>query len=298
MPFIGEIAALFTALVWAIAVTFFRQLGGIFTPLNLNLWKGIISIAGLGLTLLFMSSAMPETNDLLWLLLSGLIGIGIGDTAFFSALNRMGERSTLLVAETLAPVFTAMLAVVWISEVLSATQWLAIAVILIGVDIVLGTRKRKHKNLHFSLSALSFAALAALCQAVGAVIGRDILTHSDIDPVTASLVRLFGGLALVVPLLIIGKQPWIPKQKLNRKTWLLLFGVTFLGTFLAHDFTNVFFCSCRSSNCSVIICQQYNIFFTNRQNSRGEDNSKCYMGKFDFHSWCCFNIFKLTIFLF
>jgi len=233
MPFIGEIAALFTALVWAIAVTFFRQLGGIFTPLNLNLWKGIISIAGLGLTLLFMSSAMPETNDLLWLLLSGLIGIGIGDTAFFSALNRMGERSTLLVAETLAPVFTAMLAVVWISEVLSATQWLAIAVILIGVDIVLGTRKRKHKNLHFSLSALSFAALAALCQAVGAVIGRDILTHSDIDPVTASLVRLFGGLALVVPLLIIGKQPWIPKQKLNRKTWLLLFGVTFLGTFLA-----------------------------------------------------------------
>ncbi len=233
MPFIGEIAALATALVWAIAVTFFRQLGGIFTPLNLNLWKGLISIAGLSLTLLFMSSTIPDINDVLWLLLSGLIGIGIGDTAFFAALNRMGERSTLLVAETLAPVFTAMLAVVWISEVLSAIQWLAIAVILAGVDIVLGTRKRKHKNLHFSLSALSFAALAALCQAVGAVIGRDILTHSEIDPVTASLVRLFGGLALVVPLLIIAKQPWIPKQQLTRKTWSVLFGVTFLGTFLA-----------------------------------------------------------------
>ncbi len=233
MPFIGEIAALITALIWAISVIFFRQLGGIFTPLNLNLWKGIISIVGLSLTVLFMSSAMPEKNDFLWLLLSGLIGIGIGDTAFFAALNRMGERSTLLVAETLAPVFTAILAVVWISEVLSAVQWLAIAVILVGVDIVLGTRKRKHKNLHFSFSALSFAALAALCQAVGAVIGRDILTHSDVDPVTASLVRLFGGLALVVPLLIIAKQPWMPKQKLTRETWLVLFGVTFLGTFLA-----------------------------------------------------------------
>ena len=45
---------------------------------------------------------------------------GIGDTAFFAALNRMGERSTLLVAETLAPIFTALLAVVWISEILNA----------------------------------------------------------------------------------------------------------------------------------------------------------------------------------
>jgi drug/metabolite transporter (DMT)-like permease len=233
MAYIGEIAALATALTWAISVIFFRQLGGIFTPLNLNLWKGIISIACLGVSLFFMSAAIPETKDLLWLLLSGVIGIGVGDTAFFAALNRMGERSTLLVAETLAPVFTALLAVVWISEVLTVIQWLAIAVILLGIDIVLGARKRKHKELHFSLSGLSFAALAALCQAVGAVIGRDILIHSDIDSVTASLVRLIGGVVLVVPLLSISKQPWMPKQKLSQRTWLVLFGATFLGTFIA-----------------------------------------------------------------
>ena len=231
--YIGEVAALATGLFWAISVVFFKQLSGLFSPLNLNLWKGIISVVGLGVTLFFVAASIPESKNILWLLLSGVIGIGIGDTAFFAALNRMGERSTLLVAETLAPVFTALLAMLWISEMLSVIQWLAIAVILFGVDIVLGARKRKNKNLHFSLSALSFAAIAALCQAVGAVIGRDVLINSEIEPITASFIRLSGGLFLVVILIILFKQPWIPKQKLTRKTWLVLFSATFLGTYVA-----------------------------------------------------------------
>lgn len=233
MPYIGEIAALVTALCWAISVVFFRQLGGLFSPLTLNLWKGILSIIGLAVSLLFISSVVPNTSDILWLLFSGIIGIGVGDTAFFAALNRMGERSTLLVTETLAPVFTAILAVIWISEVLNAYQWIAIAIILIGVDIVLGARKRRHKERHFSMSALGYAAIAALCQAVGAVIGRDILTHSEVDAVMTSFIRLIGGVLLVIPLLFFSKQKWLPKQKVEPKIWGYLFLATFIGTFIA-----------------------------------------------------------------
>ena len=58
--YIGEVAALATSLFWAISVVFFKQLSGLFSPLNLNLWKGIISVVGLGVTLFFVAASIPE----------------------------------------------------------------------------------------------------------------------------------------------------------------------------------------------------------------------------------------------
>jgi drug/metabolite transporter (DMT)-like permease len=229
----GEIAALVTALCWAIAVVLFRKLGGLFTPLTLNLWKGGISLLGLAIALLFIPFSLPNPTDIIWLLASGLIGIGIGDTAFFAALNRMGERLTLLVAETLAPVFTALLALAWIVELLSAVQWLAIGIILLGVDIVLGSRKSRKTNSDFSFGSLAYAALAAFCQAAGAVIGRDVLTNSEINPVVASTIRLVGGVTLITVMLVFTKQAWMPKKAMNKRQWGSLLLATFIGTFLA-----------------------------------------------------------------
>ncbi|WP_444997057.1 DMT family transporter [Aliikangiella sp. IMCC44359] len=232
MSFIGEIAALATAFCWSIAVVFFRQLGSAFHPLTLNLWKGIISITGLAIIVVFINGQIPTQSNLLWLLLSGVIGIGIGDTAFFAALNQMGERSTLLIAETLAPIFTAILAILWISEWLNAYQWMAIAIILFGIDIVLRSKKKKDPNTHFTWSGFSFAAIAALCQAAGAVIGRDVLLNTNVDSLTASLIRLCGGLIFIIPVMLFSKTNWLP-NKPTQQTWKHLFVATFIGTFIA-----------------------------------------------------------------
>ena len=233
MQYIGEIAALATAFCWALSIVYFKRLGGSFSPLALNLWKGLISIVGLTLIVAFSEVSIPALTPILWLLLSGVIGIGIGDTAFFAGLNRLGERNALLVAETLAPIFTALLAIVWISEWLTPLQWLAIGVILFGVDIVLRCKNASDSQVKPSFSGLSFAAIAALCQAAGAVIGRDVLTTTDIDPITASLIRLVGGLSIIVIVLVVTRRTWLPTQPSGAKTWWLLFIATFTGTFIA-----------------------------------------------------------------
>ncbi len=233
----GEISAILTALSWSVSIIMFRHLGKSFTPLNLTLWKGTLAIVGLVVTLLFTGVPIsPETVDVLWLLLSGAIGIGIGDSAFFAALNRMSESTTLLLTETLAPIMTALLAMVWLAEWLTVWQWLAIAVILFGVDIVIRSRKRKHKLVSVSLSGFNYAALAALCQAVGAVIGRDVLVSSQMDAVTASLVRLCGGVFTVAIFLVFSKNKWFPKTNQIPHTWKMLIFATFFGTFLAMIF--------------------------------------------------------------
>lgn len=180
---LGIFAALTTALCWAIAARLYRQLGTHFAALTLNFWKGLLSLMVLLPLSLIYSDTAAANEHIIWLLISGAIGIGLGDTCFFLALSKIGDRLSLLIAETLAPILTAILAIAWLQEWLTGQQWLAIAIILFAVDAVLRLQ-RSDKTLQ--LSGISYAALAALCQAIGAVISRDVLVNSQIDALSGS----------------------------------------------------------------------------------------------------------------
>ncbi|GAC13669.1 DMT family transporter [Aliiglaciecola lipolytica] len=230
---IGEIAALSTALCWAIAARMFRILGSNFSPLALNLWKGLAAIGILlVITEFFVPQVSVSTNTMLWLLFSGVIGIGLGDTFFFQALNKIGDSQSILIAETLAPIFTALLAMAWIAEWLTWQQWCGIALVLFSVDMIIKIQKRSSFD-KFELSGYVYAGLAALCQAVGAVISRDMLTSTGIDAFNASQIRLIGGLVIIVILMLLTKQKWLPTSNNAKRTWLFFVGATVIGTFAA-----------------------------------------------------------------
>ncbi|GAA0856675.1 DMT family transporter [Aliiglaciecola litoralis] len=230
---IGEIAALTTALCWAVAARMFRVLGRSFSPLLLNMWKGVAAIAILLLVTQFiLPPVLVDSNTLYWLLLSGVIGIGLGDTFFFQALNKIGDSQSILVAETLAPLFTALLAMAWISEWLTWQQWCGAALVLFSVDVIIKIQRRNELNV-FDLSGYVYAGLAALCQAIGAVISRDILTTVEIDAFNASQIRLIGGLVIIVLLMLVTKQKWLPTTTNPKRTWLFFLGATVIGTFAA-----------------------------------------------------------------
>jgi len=220
---IGEIAALSTALCWAVASRMFQILGKSFSPLALNFWKGLVAaIVLFGVTEFFYPDFTLTQNQVFWLLLSGAIGIGLGDTFFFQALNKIGDSQAILIAETLAPIITALFAMAWIAEWLTWQQWLGIAVVILSVDMVIKLQK-KQKVHHFEMTGYVYAALAAVCQAFGAVI----------SPANASQIRLLGGLAIIVVLMIIKKDRWLPKTDTLKQTWLLFAGATIIGTFAA-----------------------------------------------------------------
>nr|WP_100643990.1 DMT family transporter [Alteromonas facilis] len=229
----GEIAALTTACCWAIAARMFQMLGAYFNPLALNLWKGALAAGVLVLvTVLFPVQFTLSHTAMAWLVLSGVIGIGLGDTFFFRALNLIGDSQSILVAETLAPILTALLAMVWINEWLTWQQWIGIALVIISVDVIIKLQKRDNTKL-FSVTGYVYAAMAAVCQAVGAVISRDILTTTGIDAANASLYRLLGGLAAIVVLMLVLKRSFKPARPLGRKGVKLLLWATLLGTFAA-----------------------------------------------------------------
>ncbi|MCV2885720.1 DMT family transporter [Aestuariibacter sp. AA17] len=231
--FTGEIAALSTALCWAVAARMFAILGRSFSPLALNFWKGLAAIGILFIITTYFVPAYTLSNEaMFWLLLSGVIGIGLGDTFFFQALNKIGDSQSILVAETLAPIFTALLAMAWISEWLTWQQWTGIALVILSVDMVVKIQKKDTTKL-FEATGYVYAALAALCQAVGAVISRDILTSTGVDAFNASQIRLVGGMVMIVLLMVLMRQTWLPKTNNAKQTWVLFTGATVIGTFAA-----------------------------------------------------------------
>lgn len=206
--FRGELAALAAALIWAIASIAFTKLGRRLSPMALNLSKGLISIGLIVLTLGLSGSGLPAASgSAVGLLgLSGAIGIGLGDTAYFASLNRIGARRGLLL-ESLAPPLTALLALVFLQERLSGAAWLGIGLTVAGVAWVIVERSPDLAIGHYRpLRGLVFGLIAALSQASGAVLSRAALSTTDISPLWGTLIRLVAGL-LVLLLWLLVKPP-------------------------------------------------------------------------------------------
>lgn len=203
--FNGELAALGAAFLWALSAVIYAHLGQKIQPLALNLSKGVIAIAFIALTLIVQGNYWPTDMNAIalgCLLLSGVIGIGLGDTFYFEALNHLGARRTLLL-EALAPPLSAFIALVFLGEALSLGAWMGIFLTVLGVSWVISERvPGTTVNAENPLRGVGFALVSALAQASGAVLSRAALADTAISPLWSTLLRLMG---CVVVLLL-----WIP----------------------------------------------------------------------------------------
>ncbi len=232
---LGELAALLAAFFWAGASLLFHRLGRSIPPLALNLHKGLLAGAGLGLVVLLRQEALPELPlaSLAWLAFSGTIGIGIGDTAFFAALNRLGERRTVLMAETLAPPMATALAFLLLAEVLPPLAFLGIALTLGGVAWVIIEQTPSADSRREPLKAgILYGLLAALCQSLGAVISRGVLVETEIGFRWSALIRIAGGLVVLVFWLPLRGQSLVPRAMCSLRIWPMILLAAFFGTFL------------------------------------------------------------------
>ncbi|MCA9786274.1 MAG: EamA family transporter [Candidatus Cloacimonetes bacterium] len=183
--------------------------------MQLNLWKGLVALAVITPALWLAGHApleMPSQLTAL-LLLSGALGIGLGDTAFFNALNRLGERNTVLVAETTAPLLALLGAGLWLGEWPGPLKLLGMAAVLGGVALVLVQPGEKNSATGRVLKAgLGWALLAALCQAGGAVITRLAFLRADVAASDSAWLRLLGGALLLSLLLPLRHQRYLPTR--------------------------------------------------------------------------------------
>ena len=229
----GIVAALTAALGWAIATRIYRSMGSLWSPLVLTFIKSAVASVMFALWIFFAAGdfATGSPTAVVWLLVSGAIGIGLGDTALFRALMQMGESRSLMIAETLAPTFVVIAAWFFLNEQLSLQQIFGMVIVVAAVDMVVGLRSNGGNALN--RIGIGWATLSALCQAIGVIISRATFVNVDISAETSALWRLLGGVAIVVVLMAVGRVGLTPKSKPSGRQYWLLFSAIFLGTFVA-----------------------------------------------------------------
>lgn len=234
---LGQLAALSAALFWALATLLYNRSSLHLSAAQLNLVKGLVACPLLALCIYMFGFglALDAASPALWLLLlSGVIGITIGDTCYFSALRRLGPWHTILL-EYLAPPFAAILAWWLLKERLSLLEIIAAFTVIAGVIFVLTEKRQRIQTTRLSRSGVGFAIIAAWCQAVGLVMAFHALQAFEINALQAALVRLSGGtVALTLGLLVFAPKLLLSTRQALAQTRLLpLLVAIFLGTFLA-----------------------------------------------------------------
>ena len=240
--YIGEIAAIGAAIVWACATWIYGQFGHRFSAMQLNIIKGLV--ASVMMLLVMPLIPMPEfalSANHFWILaISGIIGIAIGDSAYFAALKRIGANKTLLL-ESLAPPLSGVLALMFLGAALTLQSWLGVVITTLAVTFVVFQPSNSVSDDSTNQAqwiGIGYGLVASVCQASGVVISHYALVSGDIPPLLGALIRLtIGVFAVMMIIPFVERKPYSSIKwdlwdmtKLD-KLWLL--SAIFVGTFLA-----------------------------------------------------------------
>jgi drug/metabolite transporter (DMT)-like permease len=182
-----------------------RQIGGI----EANFWR--IALATIFLTIWAFTFGSAFTGAPEWFMLSGLFGIGLGDSAYFQALPRLGSRRTVLLVQCLTAPFAALIEFLWLGTKLNLPEILCVAVILAGVAIALAPGDHLKISPRDWQIGLAASVLAALGAALGAVVIRKgyaaiAAAGLHVDAGTTGYQRVLGG--ILVPTLFLLVFKW------------------------------------------------------------------------------------------
>lgn len=149
-------------------------------------------------------------------LFSGLVGMGIGDIAFFGALPFLGSRLTMTMNQCLCVPVAIFVEWLWLDTRLNGAQFASITVVLAGIVVALIPTKKNPPKVRVRAIGILLGLTAAICQGVGAVFSRRgfelaATAGESIDGVTAAYQRIVGGLALT--LVWFGVRYWLARQR-------------------------------------------------------------------------------------
>lgn len=182
-----------------------RQIGGV----EANFWR--ICIAATFLAIWANTFGTGTSGEALpFFALSGLLGIGVGDTGYFQALTRLGARRTVLVSQCLTAPAAALIEWLWLGTKLSWGQMLFIAVILAGIALAMAPGEHLEIPQRSMREGIIFGLISALGGALGAVLtrkGYEVAGFSGAvpDPGTTGYQRVLGGALVPAVILLVAK---------------------------------------------------------------------------------------------
>ncbi|MCK6548988.1 DMT family transporter [Myxococcota bacterium] len=197
MQLAGELAAIASAATWALANVVYVRLTAQQAPLVLNALKCTLALVLLALTAWILEGtpwpAGMERAVLVELAWSALIGITLGDTLYFAALERIGARRGVLLS-ALVPPASAIVAWVAFDEVMTLVKLAGMALTLGGVTLVMRERVGGESGAAARpglARGLALGVGAVICQVAANIMTKD--AGRELSALSISVVRLAAG---------------------------------------------------------------------------------------------------------
>jgi drug/metabolite transporter (DMT)-like permease len=271
MPFIGEISALGAAFLWSFSSFVFTAASHRISTIQLNISRMIIACILLVITIpLFGIKYEISLIQIFYLSLSGFIGLVIGDTFLFRAYKDIGPRISMLIMSC-NPALAALLAYIFLGEILSVWGILGILITIAGISLVVLQKNESDMQLQveklkkldenktvldqssnqstFKLSNLQtfkpsnlgiiFAFLAAAGQGTGLIFAKLAYLHGDVNGLVATFARILSAVIIMLPMALIAKRYSNPIKIFakDRKVLFLVILGSIIGPYLGITFS-------------------------------------------------------------
>ena len=198
----GIIAAIGASFSWTYACFLWRTNTKFFKPLDINFLKNLIAF------LIFLPFVIRFNYEIGYkfifiLFLSGIIGIGLGDTFYLKSLKLVGTRKTLSI-EALSPLFASFSSDLFIDERLPIKAWLGIIIVTFSIFLII--RKQTYppiKNSKFkykksSLKIYLYSFLSVFCAVLAGLLSRYVFLKVEISPLITTEIRLLGAIMFLL----------------------------------------------------------------------------------------------------
>lgn len=230
----GELVALLSALLWAAASVLLTVGARRLPVVPLNLIRCVVSTAFFWALLPFYGGvealiAIPP-EAWLWLVVSVLGLLVVGDTLYFRAMDLAGVSWAMPVA-SVNPLWAVLLAALFVDEPLTWTLLLGTLLVIAGVVVLSRPVGQSSGGRAIEPAARRAGLLLAFATSVLWAIGQVALkpATAGIHSVVANSVRQPVGMVMLLGLTLLRGQGRALRT-LDRHSWLVIFLASFVGT--------------------------------------------------------------------
>lgn len=192
----GEFAALAVAFFWTVTALAFESASRKIGSIPVNIMRLVMAFFFIGIfTLISRGSFIPldaSHHNWIWLSLSGLIGLVLGDYYLFKSYALIGSRFAMLIMTTVPPM-AAFFGFLILDESLQLMHLAGMVVVIGGITTAIFNRPIKGEKLSMKLApkGVLFALIGALGQALGLVLSK--YGMEDYDPFASTHIRIIAG---------------------------------------------------------------------------------------------------------
>ena len=232
---LGDIYAILTAICWSCGVICFDIAGRVLNSLQISLLKNIVGVLGFIGFLLLQGDPFPlfAQHDYFVLVVSGLIGVALGDLLFLASLRRIGSSLSAIISTSYS-VSIFILAYIMYQEVISVFAYFGGVMVISGV--IVGTRESPENRTPRDIYIGAFYGfLAHFFTAYSVLLLRPVMESHPVVPI--ALVRFSTGIIFSAAAIVyLNGSSELRETMAKGFGHVYLLAGSFLGTFLSVIF--------------------------------------------------------------